>query len=105
MELGDRTAWRPADRAQWGMADDRTQRLRLKEVLRVTADALGAWMAGRLEVWPPDRRGNVHPHDPSYLFDTVLQHRADSFPEFHPPEHAGALYRLRESRNSWAHFD
>ena len=80
-----------------------SDRARAEETLRLAAEGLGPWMGDRLGVWPSDKRGNVHPHDIAYLIEVILDRRG-TFPELDTPAGRAAIYRLRDARNTWAHF-
>jgi len=77
----------------------------VEEALRILTEGLGPWMGKRLGHWPPDRHGLIGPHDPSYLIETLLEHRVAYFPQFLEPAAAAPLYRIRAARNAWAHFE
>lgn len=80
-----------------------SDRAKVEETLRVVAEGLGPWMGQRLGVWPPDRRGNIQPHDIAYLLEVLLEQRG-VFEELEGSAGRTAVYRLREARNAWAHF-
>ena len=83
------------------MAD--LHRARVEETLRLVAERLGPWMGRRLGIWPPDRRGQIQPHDIAYLVGVVLERRG-TFEELEDTDGGAAIYRPRDVRNAWAHF-
>lgn len=80
-------------------------RLKVEEAIRVATDGLGSWMGSHLGVWPPDHRGDVSPHDPSYLVEILVERRISTFSDaLTKPGLLPAIYRFKEVRNDWAHL-
>lgn len=67
------------------------------------ANALRPWMEERLVVWPPDRDGQVAPHDPLYLVRILVDRWFIEFARDLGPDAHQSVHDLRTFRNQWAH--
>lgn len=84
--------------------DQTAARRQIEDLLILTTMELGPWVPGRLGDWPADDGVAGRPSDLTYLLDVMRHHRLQSFSDL-PQDVWASVYRLRELRNRWAHFD
>lgn len=75
----------------------------IQSAIDITTDALRPWMLEALGAWPPGRRGEARPADPSYLIGILLDYWRDTFFPLLGGEGQTLVHEFRHTRNRWAH--